>query len=208
MGKDEGRDLGVVPFVLASASPRRKMLLDMIGLRHRVMPPTIEEGDFDCDEPSERVLRLAKVKATIVAGEIKSGIILGADTIVVKDGRILEKPCSRKDAVRMLSSLSDEWHEVYTGLHLIDAEGLKEVFGCEVTRVKFRSMDRREIDVYLQTGEPMDKAGSYGIQGFGAVFIDRVEGCYFNVVGLPLNRLMMLLKELGCFFDFRELRRM
>ena len=196
-----------IPFVLASASPRRRMLLDMIGLRHSVVPPSFEEDSVDCDDPPERVLRLAREKALKVKKQVTTGVILGADTLVVQDGRILEKPFSRNDAANMLSSLSNNWHEVYTGLHLVDAGTARDTSCYEMTRVRFRKMDSKEIDVYLKTGEPMDKAGSYGIQGFGGVFIKRIEGCYFNVVGLPLTRLMLLLDELGYFYDFENLRR-
>jgi len=198
---------GSIPFVLASASPRRKMLLEMIGLRHTVMLPSFEEESVDCDVPPVRVLKLAREKAHEVKTSVARGVVLGADTLVVHGGRILEKPSSREDAVSMLSLLSNNWHEVYTGLHLIDVDTGRDACGYEVTRVRFRDICDTEIDVYLETGEPMDKAGSYGIQGFGAVFIDRIEGCYFNVVGLPLTRLMMLLHKLGYFYDFKNLRR-
>ncbi len=183
------------------------MLLEMIGLPHEVIPPTLEEDIFVCDDPPERVLTLAREKANRVRDGVKEGVILGADTLVVHNGWILEKPRSRADAVRMLTTLANEWHEVYTGLHLIDTGTDSSRRGYEVTRVRFRDLDRDEIDVYLDTGEPMDKAGSYGIQGFGAVFIERVEGCYFNVVGLPLYKLILLLSELGYCFDFKRLRR-
>jgi septum formation protein len=196
-----------VPFVLASASPRRRMLLGMIGLRHRVLPPVLSEGSIDCDEPLERVRRLAREKALKVSAGLDEGIVLGADTLVVREGEILEKPRSREDAVRMLTLLSNGWHEVFTGIHLVDAGSGREVSGEEVSRVKFRSLDLEAIHAYLDTGEPMDKAGSYGIQGFGAVFIERIEGCYFNIVGLPLGKLMTLLGELGLVYDFKELRR-
>jgi septum formation protein len=196
-----------IPFVLASASPRRTMLLEMIGLRHTVTFPSFEEASVDCDVPPVRVLRLAREKAYDVKNGVKGGVVLGADTLVVQGGRILEKPSSREDALGMLSRLSNNWHEVYTGLHLIDVDSGRDISGYEMTRVRFRDICDSEIDVYMKTGEPMDKAGSYGIQGFGAVFIDRIEGCYFNVVGLPLTRLMTLLNELGFFYDFKNLRR-
>jgi len=202
-----GNDEDSIPFVLASASPRRRMLLDMIGLKFTVVPPSFEEDSVVCDDPPERVLRLAREKALKVKKQVTTGVILGADTLVVQDGRILEKPFSRDDAANMLSSLSNNWHEVYTGLHLVDAGNGSDTSSYEMTRVRFRKMDNREINVYLKTGEPMDKAGSYGIQGFGGIFIKRIEGCYFNVVGLPLTRLMMLLDELGYFYDFEYLRR-
>lgn len=183
------------------------MLLEMIGLPHRVIAPFLEEDCIDASEPRERVLLLSREKIERVRAGMRGPILLGADTLVVKDGSILEKPVSRRDAARMLGELSGRWHEVYTGLHLADTGTGQETSGCEVTRVRFRNMRQEEIDAYLDTGEPMDKAGSYGIQGYGAVFIDRVEGCYFNVVGLPLRRLIDLLEGLGCSFDFRELRR-
>jgi septum formation protein len=183
------------------------MLLEMIGMPHRVVTPSLEEECIECADPRERVLLLAKEKVQRVKSRLPDAIVLGADTLVVKDGQILEKPVSKDDAARMLGELSGHWHEVYTGLHVEDTGADRKARGCEVTRVKFRRMKKEEIEAYLETGEPMDKAGSYGIQGYGAVFIERVEGCYFNVVGLPLRRLVEILEELGLCFDFRELRR-
>lgn len=198
---------GGIPFILASGSPRRTMLLEMVGITHSVVVPTLEEDCIECDEPAKRVMLLAREKVTTVRPGVDSGIILGADTLVVREGIILEKPGDREEARGMLRTLADSWHDVYTGVCVVDVDQGLEASDYEVTRVRFRSMDSREIEAYLDTGEPMDKAGSYGIQGHGAVFIERIEGCYFNVVGLPLRTLVRLLGEIGCEFDFKRLRR-
>ena len=150
---------------------------------------------------------MALRKARAVAGRRRRGLVLGADTVVVLDGELIGKPPDRTAARAMLARLTGRSHAVITGLALIDATSGRCLTAAESTLVTMRAASQEEIEAYVASGEPMDKAGSYGIQGFGAVFIDRIEGCYFNVVGLPLTRLMMLLGELGYFFDFKKLRR-
>jgi nucleoside triphosphate pyrophosphatase len=184
------------PIILASSSPRRHYLLQLVRMRHRVVKPSVREEDHAHDDPVKHVLRLSRLKALSVASKISSGIILGADTIVVHRGEILEKPCDRADARRMLKRLSGHWHQVYTGLALVDASSGRRVGGYELSSVKIRHLGDDEIDAYIATGEPMDKAGSYGIQGYGAAIVEKVRGCYFNVVGLPLVRLLVLLRSL------------
>jgi septum formation protein len=158
--------------------------------------PDLREEDHADEDPVKHVLRLSMLKARSVRERYAEGYILGADTIVVLDGRILEKPADEADAGRMLRLLAGRPHEVYTGLGLLDAATGKEVGGYERTEVTIRSMDAWEIDSYIATGEPMDKAGSYGIQGYGAAIVERVVGCYFNVVGLPIVRLLRLIRDL------------
>jgi septum formation protein len=163
---------------------------------HETAEPDVREEDHARDEPVEHVLRLSRMKALSVLHGYKQGYIVGADTIVMLEGRILGKPADPKEAGRMLASLAGRTHEVYTGLTLIDARSGCETQGYEKTRVKIRSMEAWEIDAYVATGEPMDKAGSYGIQGYGAAIVERVSGCYFNVVGLPIVRLLRLIRDL------------
>jgi septum formation protein len=193
---------GTFPFfdralVLASASPRRRFLLDLVGFEFEVTPPTINEEDHADEDPVTHVLRLSELKARSVAGELDEGLVLGADTVVLIDGDILEKPRSEEEAFEMLSRLSGAWHVVYTGLAVVDAGTGKSSGGYETTRVRIREMSPDEIRAYIKTGEPMDKAGSYGIQGYGAAIVEAVEGCYFNVVGLPLVRLLSLLRDVA-----------
>ncbi|MFZ1946222.1 MAG: Maf family protein, partial [bacterium] len=184
------------PIVLASSSPRRRYLLSLVGIKHRVVAPHLNEDDHAHEDPTRHVLRLASLKARSVVGRIRRGMVLGADTVVVADGDILEKPRNRADAKRMLGMLAGRWHTVYTGLAVVDAASGREVAGCERSSVRIRAMTGSEIDAYIATGEPMDKAGSYGIQGYGAAIVGEVRGCYFNVVGLPLVRLLYLVREL------------
>lgn len=193
---------GTFPFfdralVLASASPRRRFLLDLVGFEFEVIPPSVDENEHADEDPATHVLRLSLVKAQSVAESLDDGLVLGADTIVLLDGEILEKPADEEEAFSMLSRLSGVWHVVYTGLAVVDASTGERATGYEMSRVRIREMSPEEIRAYIATGEPMDKAGSYGIQGYGAAIVESVEGCYFNVVGLPLVRLLRLLKELA-----------
>jgi septum formation protein len=182
--------------ILASSSPRRRYLLRLVRIPHEIVRPSVVEEDHADDDPVEHVLRLSNLKARSVEDRYGHGYIVGADTIVVLDGKILGKPRSESEAKRMLTSLAGRVHEVYTGVSLIDAAGRGETQGYERTEVKIREMEAWEIDAYVSTGEPMDKAGSYGIQGYGAAIVEEVIGCYFNVVGLPILRLLRLIREL------------
>jgi len=182
--------------ILASSSPRRRYLLRLVHMPFVFVDPDVREEDHADDDPVEHVLRLSTLKARSVRDRYDEGYILGADTIVVLDGRILGKPGDEAEARTMLESLTGRPHEVYTGLGLIDAVTGKETRGYERTLVTIRKMDAWEIDAYLATGEPMDKAGSYGIQGYGAGIVEKVVGCYFNVVGLPIVRLLRLIRDL------------
>ncbi len=161
-----------------------------------MVSPHVREDEHADDDPVRHVLHLSTLKARSVKGDFGRGYILGADTIVVLDGDILGKPESETDAKSMLMRLCGRLHEVYTGLTLIDAASGEEVQGYEKTQVKIRSMVIPEIDAYITTGEPMDKAGSYGIQGYGAAIVEKVNGCYFNVVGLPIVRLLHLIRDM------------
>lgn len=183
--------------ILASASPRRSELLKQLGLDFQVVVCNQEEKTPPGLEPFEVVELLAKMKANTVSESLSDGIVIGADTVVVWRGQVLGKPSSAQEAEEMLSKLQGNAHEVYTGVALVDAVSRRCEVGHEITRVIFRPVEMDEIQRYIATGEPMDKAGAYAVQGIGAVFIERIEGCYTNVVGLPLARLAKMLKQFG-----------
>ncbi len=183
--------------ILASASPRRQELLRQIGLEFEVKVKPGPEELPDGLPPAQAVCELAYRKANEVACSEKEGIIIAADTVVIYNNRVLGKPAGFSEAACTLRNLSGNDHLVITGLCVIDAVTGKVVKASETTRVFFRRLTEPEIQAYLNSGEPMDKAGSYGIQGLGALLVDRIEGCYFNVVGLPLTKLASVLKEFG-----------
>jgi septum formation protein len=183
--------------ILASASPRRRQLLTQVGLDF-VVDPSTHEKEIDNNIPfGELACQLAEHKVLEVAKNHTEGIILGADTIVAVDDKILGKPRSKSDAVQMLKSLSGRWHSVYTGLFVLDVASGKKQKEYDESRVKFKEISAKEIENYVKTGEPMDKAGAYGIQGKGALLVEKIEGCYYNIVGLPLFKLSKLLSEFG-----------
>lgn len=182
--------------VLASASPRRRELLTQVGFSFTVHPAHIPEDPTPGEEPTRYVTRLAREKAQTVYGQLAASddalTVLGADTTVTLDDHILGKPIDAEDAARMLRMLSGRMHRVITGVALVTPTATK--VAAEVTSVWFRELADAEIAAYVATGEPMDKAGAYGIQGRAARWIPRVEGCYFNVVGLPIARVAALLE--------------
>ncbi len=178
--------------ILASSSPRRSELLQQIGVGFTVVPSEFKELTH-ADAPQDLVVINALGKAKQVASTMPSGIVLGADTVVVLGNDILGKPQDRHNAQIMLERLSGRWHEVVTGVALVDAKTGRELADAVTTRVHMRPITPGELSSYLDTDEPYDKAGAYGIQGMAARFIDRIEGCYSNVVGLPLSRLCELL---------------
>lgn len=182
--------------VLASASPRRKAILENAGFEFTVCPAKGEISPGQNARPDEFVVENALLKAREVADIYdENQIILGADTIVYHDGEILGKPKDKAQAFEMLKRLSNRTHQVYTGYAVI--HGDKTVTGCEITSVTFRALDDREIEDYIATGEPFDKAGAYGIQGRGCVFVSRIEGDFFNVAGLPICRINLAIKSTG-----------
>ena len=183
--------------ILASGSPRRQELLNQLGLRFMVAVNPVDETVPLETEPSEAVCELAYRKASAVAAIYNKGIIIGADTVVVYRGQILGKPSGATDAADTLKRLSGDDHLVITGFCVIDSAAGRLLKASETTRVFFRRLSDDQIKAYIRSGEPMDKAGSYGIQGLGAVLVERIEGCYFNVVGLPLSSLTQVLREFG-----------
>lgn len=186
------------PLILASQSPRRRQLLSQIGLTYSILPANIDEDAVSLAlPPQEYVRELSKRKALYIREEIggAKAIILGADTIVVIDGRILNKPTDPDDAFLMLKQLSNRMHEVFTGITLVESHTGKIKSEVQKTEVYFRELDDEEIRQYIASGSPMDKAGAYGIQeDYGAVFVSKINGCYYNVVGLPLEKLYGMLK--------------
>jgi septum formation protein len=187
------------PLILASQSPRRRQLLTQIGLDFSVLPADIDEDAVSLAlPPQEYVKELSKQKALYIREEIggAKALILGADTIVVIDGRILNKPANPDEAFAMLKQLSNRMHEVFTGITLVESHTGQILSEVQRTEVYFRELQDLEIWKYIASGSPMDKAGAYGIQeDYGAVFVSKINGCYYNVVGLPLEKLYGMLSS-------------
>ena len=183
--------------ILASTSPRRKELLGQIGLKdYRILSPDVEEVLDEMLPPAQLVEGLSRQKALAVRGRVdEDDVIIAADTVVSLEGEVLGKPADEMDAFKMLSALSGNRHQVYTGLTVIRGE--RVVTEHEMTTVTFRELDPEEIEHYIATGEPMDKAGAYGIQGIGALLVSGIDGDYFNVMGLPVYRLGRILARFG-----------
>lgn len=184
--------------ILASSSPRRRELLVQAGIPFTVMPGEVDESKVELfGTPEQKAEHLAYVKALDVAQKVDKGLVLGADTIVVCDGELFGKPIDKEDAQRMLESLSGREHMVITGIALIDASNGTVKKGVETTKVKFSTLTKDEILAYIKTGEPFGKAGAYAVQERGALLVEGLNGCYSNVVGLPLKKLGKLLLEFG-----------
>ena len=186
--------------ILASASPRRAEILRGAGIAFETQAVLLDEALRAGELPGDYVRRLALEKARVAAAEGRySGkcLFLGADTVVVAGEEVLGKPASDEDARRMLRRLSASVHEVHTGVALLRRPGATQRVAVEITRVTFAPLSAGEIENYIQTGEPFDKAGAYAIQGIGGRYVTRIEGCYFNVMGLPLARVWSLLRECG-----------
>lgn len=182
--------------ILASGSPRRAEILNFVGWEFEKRFADIDETEFLNESPTDYVQRLAREKAEAVAAHYENGLVLGADTIVVIDGKIIGKPKDILDARRMLKLLSGRWHEVLTGVAIIEVQNLKSVVGIQRTRVKFIEMTDAEIEFLVEKGEPLDKAGGYAVQAQAALFIEEIQGDYWNVVGLPINLVYGLVKTL------------
>ena len=186
--------------ILASASPRRQELLGVMGLDFRVLPSEFDESTVTSWPPEDHVIQSATGKATDVAARISDGIVIGADTVVVVDGHILGKPADPEDARRMLKMLSARSHYVYTGICVVRRAGDRTeqvLTDYAQTEVRFGPLADEIIDAYVATGEPLDKAGAYGIQERGCVLVEGIVGDYFNVVGLPVYRLSRMLAKVG-----------
>jgi len=184
---------------LASQSPRRRQILAELGIPFTVIPSPYQERQEDVAtlQPTEQAEKLAALKAYHAARNVSEGLVIGADTIVVLDRQILGKPRDRADALQMLGNLSGKTHKVISGLSLVDVNGMSTITHAEVTKVTFKALSDREIRFYCDSPEPYDKAGAYAIQGMAGLFVERIEGCYYNVVGFPLTAFARLLLEAG-----------
>ena len=184
-------------FILASASPRRKELLENIGMNFDIIVSQADESSIDRNIPPEMLVKeLAMLKAAEIAKYVKDdAYIIGSDTVVAFEGQVLEKPKSTEDAENMLKKLSGKEHFVYTGVCIFRTKDCSAVCKCEKTVVRFKELSEDTIKNYVKTGEPMDKAGAYGIQGKGSLLVNGIEGDYFNVVGLPVGLLSDMFKE-------------
>ena len=189
--------------ILASASPRRRELLALVGIPHVVEPADIDESYRDGEEAAEHAERLAREKAATIVARNSDAIVIAADTIVLIEGLVLGKPRDEDDAERMLAMLAGQTHVVLTAVAV--AQGGRTRSGVESVRVTFRPLTRARIRAYIATREPMDKAGAYGIQGYGATLVERIDGDYFAVMGLALGRMIDLLAELGVSYTFGPL---
>jgi septum formation protein len=177
--------------VLASSSPRRAEILERAGWPHEIIVAGIDETLFPNEPAAVYVQRLARSKAEAVAAKLDHGLVLGADTTVVVDDQILGQPTDAADAKRMLNLLNAKWHDVLTGVAVVRVGGESRV-AYEITRVRFAEMSEKEIDWYVATGEPFGKAGAYGIQGQASLFIEEIQGDYFNIMGLPIRLVYQL----------------
>jgi septum formation protein len=188
-----------VDIILASASIRREELLKKITSNFEIMVSDFEESDISFSgNCGDYVMTLAKGKAMDICNNVKKpAVIIGCDTIVYLNGKVLGKPKDCKSAFQMLSDLSDNIHEVYTGIAVINTETQKVSTEYVCTEVKFSKLSEKEINNYIETGEPFDKAGAYGIQGAASLFVEEIKGCYYSVVGLPVNKLYFMLREMG-----------
>ena len=186
--------------ILASSSPRRKELLKMLGVKFKIIPSQIKEEEIDRNlSPKDYVRRLSYLKAFDVASKTSNAIVIGVDTVVVFENKILGKPQTKKKAIEMLKKLSGKMHLVITGITVINTATKQIAQDAVITKVKFGKLDKNLITKYVFTREPLDKAGAYGIQGKGSLSVESIDGDYFNVVGLPLYKLNRLLKNFGAF---------
>ncbi len=186
-----------LPIYLASKSPRRRKLLKILGFDFKTFTVELEEEIFDGEHPIQTVKRLSLEKMDLAEKKVPSGIIITADTIVVLNKTVIGKPKDKKDAFRILKLLSGKTHMVYTGFAIRNVNSKKNLFGYEKTMVTFNKLEDKLITDYISGGSPMDKAGAYGIQDdFGAVFVKKIDGCYYNVIGLPISKVYKSLKEI------------
>lgn len=191
------------PLVLASQSPRRAELIGRLGLRFDTLPADLDESYLSGETPPQHAERLSREKAQAIAATRPDALVVGSDTIVVIDGDVLGKPRDRAHAIEMLSRLSGREHEVCTGVAV--AHGGRVESALERVRVRFRTLDPLAAEEYVATGEPMDKAGAYGIQGFGSALVEGIEGDYFAVMGLPVVRMLELIERFGWRYAFGTL---
>jgi septum formation protein len=194
---------GAPRIVLASASPRRAQLLRRLGLQVQVSPAEVDERYLPGEEPEAHVERLARTKAETVAGRVPGALVVAGDTVVVRDGVVLGKPADAEEAVAMLRSLAGRRHIVLSGIALYGPRGMVSAVGRAT--VRFRAFDEDEARAYVATGEPMDKAGAYGIQGMGGALVEGIEGDYYTVVGFPVATFIELLARAGWRYAYGRL---
>jgi len=185
------------PLILASNSPRRSALLRQIGAQFSVASADVDESIMPGEPAEEYVVRVARDKVRVAVQRISAGIVIAADTIVVLDNEIMGKPADAQDAKKVLMKLSGRMHRVITGVAVAETVTGRELVKTALTKVWFRELSASDIASYVASGEPLDKAGAYGIQEKGALLVDKIEGCYNNVVGLPLALLGEMLREFG-----------
>lgn len=181
--------------ILASSSPRRKEILENANVKFDIIKSEIDEVILDNELPSQVVMRLAFEKCIDIAVKHRESLVIGADTVVVLDDIILGKPKDIDEAIAMITQLSGKTHQVITGISLINLSANKKIIDYVVSNVKFKDLSAKDIKDYIQTNESLDKAGAYGIQGYGALLVEEIQGDYFNIVGLPISRLSDLLKQ-------------
>ena len=181
--------------ILASASPRRKEILENTNVKFKIMASSIEELRLEGESPCQMVMRLAFEKGIDIASRQKSDLVISADTIVVLDNTVLGKPKDEIEARKMITSLSGRTHQVITGISLINLDNNKKIIDYVISNVKFKNLSEEDINDYIRTKESLDKAGAYGIQGYGALLVEEIQGDYFNIVVLPISRLSDLLKK-------------
>ncbi|EMS74167.1 Maf family protein [Ruminiclostridium cellobioparum] len=192
--------------ILASASPRRQQLLTQMGLGFTVSPSNVIEVMDRNLESHQVAVSLARQKCVNIATQTKhDSLVIGADTIVVKDNKLLGKPKDEQEAFEMLKNLNGEWHEVVTGVCLCRTSDMKTLCEFETTRVKIAKKSEEFLLAYIATKEPFDKAGAYGIQGYGSLLVEKIEGDYFNVMGLPIYRLSCMFEQLGHGINLKNL---
>ena len=182
--------------LLASASPRRAQILEMLGFEFTVVPTDVEEGASPGETPRQHAIDLACAKAADAARRHPTQMCIGADTIVVLDGDVLEKPVSPENALQMLQRLQGRWHTVFTAVALHQEATQRRIHGIEATEVHFRELEAALLERYANCGEPDDKAGAYAIQGLGAMLVKEVRGCFYNVMGFPIVRFLDLLRQM------------
>ena len=181
--------------ILASASPRRKEILENANVKFKVIASSIEELTLDGESPSHMVMRLAFEKGIDIASRQKSDLVISADTIVVLNDTVLGKPKDEIEPRKMITSLSGKTHQVITGVSLINLDNNKKIIDYVISNVKFKNLSEEDINDYIRTNESLDKAGAYGIQGYGALLVEEIQGDYFNIVGLPISKVSDLLKK-------------
>jgi len=186
-----------IDIVIASGSPSRRGMLRRLGFKLRMIPSSIPEKHGFTDKPEEFATSLALTKARSVAEKLRSGIVIGLDTVIVHEGEILSKPTNEDDAIEMLKRLSGSTHRILTGIAIMDIETGRQLVDYELSKVKMRKLTEEEIRQYVSTGEPIGKVGAYAIQGAGSVLVDRLDGCYYNIAGLPISKLATMMKSFG-----------